>query len=191
MAVLDKGKHPIPPGLSSSPFIPLTLDPVHLAYPVPPLTSQPLAVPWLWDRARCSSRPRHGHHRLRVAEEVIPLYLKLRCSQLLIRAMACGSKPTRSSVRWRLRRQAVVSSVAAAGFVGKQTWKPNRIGFKGSCTVSAAQLKEESKTSPIILVLSNDLQVLSPSNLLPTSIYQQGRELYPPETTPDSADLTT
>ena len=100
-----------------------------------------LQIPW--DCAHCSSRPRRSHHRLRVAEEVIPLYLKLRCSQLLIRAMTCGSKPTRSSVRRRLRRQAMVSSVAAAGFVEKDPEsEPDWV--KGSCAVSAARLKEGS-----------------------------------------------
>src|SRR5258706_3903303 len=98
MARLDKGKLPIGPGLSSSTFIPPTLDPVHHAYLVPRTTSQPLAVSWLLNRAHCSSQPRHGHHRLRFPEEVIPLYLKLRCSQPPIRAIARGGKPTCSSV---------------------------------------------------------------------------------------------
>ena len=48
----------------------------------------------------------------------------------LILALALGSKPTRSSVRWRLRRQALVLIVAVAGFVGKQTRKPNRVGWR-------------------------------------------------------------
>jgi len=70
--------------------------------------------------------PVNGHHRIPVAEEVILLYLKLRCFQLLIRAMALWQQ-TDPLV---LRRQAVVSSVAAAGFLGIQTRKPNRIGSR-------------------------------------------------------------
>ena len=174
------------PGLSSSPLIPPTLDPVHHAHPVPRTTSQPLAVWWLFGRVHCSSGPRHDHYRLRVTEEVIPLYLKLRCTQLLIRAMTCGSKPSRSSVRWRLRRQAVVSSVAAAGFVGKQTRKPNRIGFKGSCAVSAAQLKEGSKTSPAILVKCS-----IPAIYCRQVYINREEELYLPETSPGSALQTS
>lgn len=119
---------------------------------------------------------RHGHIRPRVAEEVIRLYLKLRCSQPLIRAMACGSKPTHSSVRRRLRRQAGVSSAVTAGLVGSFVLRvavetDQEAEPEGSCAVSAARLREGSKTSPALLVLSNDLQVL---NLLPTSIYHQG-----------------
>ncbi len=129
MAGLDKAKHPIRPGSSSSDFIllPWILFITSIQSHVPP--PNPCSFP---ATGPCTlvQRPRHGHHHLHVAEEVIPLYLKLRCSQLLIRAMACGSKPTRSSVRWRLRRQAVVSSVATAGFVGIQTRKPNRIGSR-------------------------------------------------------------
>ncbi len=55
---------------------------------------------------------------------------------------------------------------------------------KGSCAVSAARLKDGSKTSPAILVLSNDPQVVSPGNLLPTSAYHQGRGTLCPQNLP-------
>ena len=45
------------------------------------------------------------------------------------------------------------------------------------------RLKEVSKTS-LPLVLSNDLQVLSDSNLFPTSIYHQGRGTLSPRKLP-------
>ena len=126
MAGLDKGKHPIRPGLSSSTFIPPTLDPAHH---VSISTSQPLAVSWLWDRAHCSSRPRHGHHHLRVAEKVIPLYLRpwQQTDSLVnpLEAQAPGRGLQRSSDR-----------------VGGETdpeAEPDRV--KGSCAVSAVRLK--------------------------------------------------
>src|SRR5258706_3563647 len=122
---------------------------------------------------------RHGHILPPAAEEVIPLYLKLRCSQRLNRAMACANKPTHSSVRRRFRRQAGVSSAVAAGLAGSFVLRvavetDQEAEPEGSCAVSAARLREGSKTSPALLVLSHDLQVLSPSNLLPIGTYHQG-----------------
>src|SRR5258706_1685122 len=98
MVGLNKVRHPIRPGLSSSTLIHPNLKFVHHAcssrvssptYHLPTSCSSLAMGP-----AHCSNRPRHGHHLLRVAEEVIPLYLKLRCFRLLVQAMACGSKPT-------------------------------------------------------------------------------------------------
>ena len=70
-------------------------------------------------------------------------------------------------------RQVVSSSVAAAGFVRKQTRKPKQIG-QGIMRSIGGTIKRGIKKITAVVVLSADLQVLSPSNLVPTSIYYQG-----------------
>src|SRR5258706_13619154 len=98
MVGLNKVRHPIRPGLSSSTWIHPNLNFVHLACSSrvsSPTYHLPTSCSFLaMGPAHCSNRPRHCHHLLRVAEEVIPLCLKLRCLTLLIRAVACGTKPT-------------------------------------------------------------------------------------------------
>ena len=116
MARLHKGKHPIRrPGLSSSTFTPPTLDSVHHAYPSTTY-HLPTSLGFL------ATGPRTLVLRCPTQQP-----LSMRCQgsnsplpeiSTLIRVMACGSKPTRSSVRRRLGRQAGVSSATTVGLVG-------------------------------------------------------------------------
>jgi len=129
------------------------------------------------DRAHCSADPtrRPPSPRCRGSSPLPEITTP-------IRVMACGSKPDRSAVRRRFRHQAGVSSTAAAGFVGSfvlgvavETDPEAELDWvKGSCAVSAARLQELSNITPPPSAQQRP-PVLSPSNLLPTSIYHQGR----------------
>ena len=132
--------------------------------------------------AHCSCRPRHATTAFASSRRYFPLA-----------ETAVLPTPDSSHGMWQqtdplvspLEAQAPgrVSSVEAAGFVGKHTLKLNRIGSRDHVQYRWHDQKREPEHHPPS-VLSNDLQALSPGKLLPSSIYHQGRRTLSPRNLP-------